>query len=1309
MTISPTTSTLGSGTVGTSYTPVTISATGGVPPYTYTVTSGSLPTGLFLNPTSGVISGTPILAGVYNFVITATDSDGCTASMAYTIIVNCPSITISPTTSALTSGTVGTTYTSTISAAGGVAPYTYSVTSGRFPPGLILNPLTGVISGVPTLAGTYEFLVTVTDRDGCMGAMAYTLIVNCPGITLTPTTSALASGTTGTAYTQTISASGGVAPYTYAVTSGSLPTGLLLDPLTGVISGTPTQAGFYNFIITATDSDGCMAAMAYSITINCPSITFNTASPLTPGTVGTAYTQTISVSGGVAPLTFSVTGGALPPGLFLDTTTGVISGIPTLAGVYNFVITVTDRDGCSASMPYSLVINCPTVTITTTSPLASGTVGTPYTQTIAVSGGVAPYTFSVTSGMLPPGLYLNPLTGVISGDPTSAGIYDFVIGVTDRDGCTAYMTYTLIVNCPSITFNTASPLPSATVDAFYTQTISVSGGVAPLTYSVTSGTLPPGLILNPTTGVISGVPTLAATYDFLITVTDRDGCSASMAYTLIVNCPTVTINTSTLPNGTTDVLYNQTISVSGGTAPYTFSVSSGTLPPGLLLNSTTGVISGYPVAAGVYHFVISVSDGTNCTVAMAYTIIINCPTITINTASPLPSGTAGAIYSETISVTGGVAPLTFSVTGGALPPGLLLNPATGVISGIPIMAGVYHFDITVTDSDGCSAAMAYILVINCPGITITTPSPLPSGTAGSSPPYSQQIMVTGGVPPYVFSVISGSLPPGLLLNPTTGVISGIPITAGVYHFVISVTDSDGCMAAMSYTLIINCPSITFNTPSPLPSGTAGFPYTPVGISVTGGVPPLTYNVSSGSFPPGLYLNPLTGVISGIPTLAGSYEFLITVTDSDGCMASMPYILIINCPTITITTTSPLPDGTTGTPYFETIMVSGGAAPLTFSVTNGMLPPGLILSPSTGVISGIPIAPGTYDFVVTVTDRDGCSASMAYVLIVSCPDITISPATLPNGVTGVAYSATVSASGGSQPYTFTVTTGILPPGLLLDPLTGLISGIPTKSGVYNFIVTATDSYGCKGAISYTIIITCSDITITTTSPLPTGTLGTVYSETIMATGTLQPFTFTVTSGMLPPGLILDPTTGIISGVPTKAGVYSFVITVTNTDGCSVSKSFLLQIVCPTITVTPSTLPNGSLGVAYPASSGTLTASGGLAPYTFRVSAGMLPPGLLLATTGPSTAVIFGVPEEVGSFSFEITTTDSLGCSVTDPYIITISCPTGTIGALSDNWNGGSPLHVRILPHNCQRGLFVYYTISSGSLPPGLVLSGDRLSS
>nr|ALG05170.1 ice-binding protein [bacterium] len=180
--------------------------------------------------------------------------------------VVCPQVTLSPTT--LPPGVSGAPYAQLITATGGTGPYTYSISSGTLPPGLSLNAATGAITGTPTSFGTFDFIVTALDANGCPGTRPYEIIVaapSCPAITLTPTT--LPSGPVGVGYSSFVTGTGGVAPYSYAVSAGALPTGLTLGAGTGVINGTPSAIGIFTFTITASDLNSCPGSRQYVIVV----------------------------------------------------------------------------------------------------------------------------------------------------------------------------------------------------------------------------------------------------------------------------------------------------------------------------------------------------------------------------------------------------------------------------------------------------------------------------------------------------------------------------------------------------------------------------------------------------------------------------------------------------------------------------------------------------------------------------------------------------------------------------------------------------------------------------------------------------------------------------------------------------------------------------------------------------------------------------------------------------------------------------------------------------------------------------------
>jgi hypothetical protein len=248
-----------------------------------------------------------------------------------------------------------------------------------------------------------------------------------PSIT---TASPLTAAQMGAAYSDTLTASGST-QMTWSVMSGALPAGLTLNRSTGVLSGTPTAAGVANFVVRATNAFGA-GSKKLSLTVNAaPSIV--TASPLTAALVGTAYSATLAANGST-PITWAVTGGALPVGLNLQASSGAISGTPTASGVVTFTVSASNAFGVS-SRQMSLTVNA-VPAITTTSPLPAALTGTAYSQTLS-AGGSTPITWAVTSGVLPAGLTLNTATGVVSGTPTAAGVATFTVSATNMAGASS--------------------------------------------------------------------------------------------------------------------------------------------------------------------------------------------------------------------------------------------------------------------------------------------------------------------------------------------------------------------------------------------------------------------------------------------------------------------------------------------------------------------------------------------------------------------------------------------------------------------------------------------------------------------------------------------------------------------------------------------------------------------------------------------------------------------------------------------------------------------------------------------------------
>ena len=557
---------------------------------------------------------------------------------------------ISPAT--LPSATYGVSYSQTFTASGGTAPYHYGLTAGSLPSGMSLSSI-GVLSGTPTAYGTFSFEVTVSDSSAGGGPYPLCQIYSLFVTDLHPsiTTPAVANGTVGVSYSQTISADGGTAPYMFYISSGSLPAGLSFNS-NGVISGMPSAGGLYTFTVGVLDFYGRTETREYAnVAFAAPSIVISPTS-LPNATQNSAYGQTITASGGTSPYVYAVTAGSLPSGLSISGG-GVLYGTPTVNGNYNFTVTATDTSTgtgpYTGSRSYSLWVT-PSLPSITTPAVANGTVGVGYSQTISAGGGNAPYTFSISSGSLPAGLSLSS-NGVISGTPSAGGLYTFTVTVTDASLSTAARTYSYVeFAAPSIALSPSS-LPNAAQNSAYSQTITAGGGTAPYVYAVTGGSLPSGMSIS-STGVLSGTPTGYGEHSFTITATDASAgtgpYTGGRSYTLSVVPLPPSITTSTAANGTVGVNYSQTISAGGGNAPYTFSISSGSLPAGLSLNGN-GLLSGTPSAAGLHTFTVTVTDAAGQTAAKSLSVTVyesGCDIIAFSLA-----GVNGSVNADARTVT----------------------------------------------------------------------------------------------------------------------------------------------------------------------------------------------------------------------------------------------------------------------------------------------------------------------------------------------------------------------------------------------------------------------------------------------------------------------------------------------------------------------------------------------------------------------------------------------------------------------------------------------------------------------------------
>ena len=1163
-------------------------ASGGTAPYTYGITSGTLPPGLILTST-GTISGTPSALGTFAFDVTATDAStgtgapySVTAARSITVADRLP--VAGDVTASVGYGAAATPLTLALSE--GTATSVDVVTAPSNGTATVTGPTAISYQPAAGFAGTDSFTYTASNATGTSAVATVTVTVANPAITVS--SSGTLSAVAGTPYSQTFTWSGGSAPYSGFQVS-NLPPGLAITSTTSdsvTVSGTPTQAGSFSLQASATDSSTgagpFTTAQTFTLSVASPSLTLAPAAGSLPAaSAGSAYAVDFSASAGIAPYTYAITSGALPAGLVLDTANGRVAGTPTRTGNFTFSVTATDATSGTAgtvTQSYVLDVGQPGLLLPG-GPLPPATRDLAYSVTVdPASGGTAPYTYAITSGALPAGLTL-ATTGQISGTPTILGTFSFTVTATDSTlgtgspySVSAARSITVADRLPVAGDVTASVGYGAAATPL---TLALSEGTATSVDVVTAPSNGTATVTGPTAISYQPAAGFAGTDSFTYTASNATGTSAVATVTVTVANPAITVSSSGTLSAVAGTPYSQTFTWSGGSAPYSgFQVSN--LPPGLAITSTTSdsvTVSGTPTQAGSFSLQASATDSSTgagpFTTAQTFTLSVASPSLTLAPAAgSLPAASAGSAYAVDFSASAGIAPYTYTITSGALPAGLVLDTTSGRLAGTPSAVGTFTFSIIATDSTTGAAGTVtqpYILTVSAPVLAVS-PQTLPAAVLDSA--YQQSLSTTGGTAPYRYAITAGTLPPGIVLGPA-GELSGTPTALGTFNATLTVTDSStgagapyGVSAALTLSVADRLP-VTADSTASLAYGAAA---TPLTLALGGGaatslnvVTPPSNGTATVTGPTAISYQPAAG-------FAGTDSFTYTASNATGTSAVATVTVTVANPAITVSSSGTL-SAVAGTPYSQTFTWSGGSAPYSgFQVSN--LPPGLAITSTTSdsvTVSGTPTQAGSFSLQASATDSSTgagpFTTAQSFTLNITTPSVSLSPAAgeLTATTAGAAYAVEFRATGGIAPYAFAVSSGALPAGLLLDSASGRLAGTPTAAGRFTFSITATDSTTGTAATvtqAYALRIDAPTLVVTPET-LPEGAFATAYQQQFVTTGGTAPYRYAITAGALPAGLALTPS-GTLSGTPTGGGAFAFTVTTTDALGFTGLRAYTVQI-------------------------------------------------------------------------------------------------------------------------------------------------------